>query len=346
MVIYLAAHRRRPSPSTTGRRRRPRRDFPNGIPGTGHAAVAVPGHGGGPDDGAAEVRHDEALAACSRRPSASPSRASWWRPRWPASSSTTSTTSRRTSRSRRSLCPGGLPIEAGATLKNPDLGGEPADDRRAAARTCSTAARSPTRSSPRWPRSGGVHHQGRPRGLQGHRARAGARPATAATTSCRRRRRSAASRSSRSCRSSTTSTCRRRRRFSPRYVHLVAEAMKRGFADYAAYRRRSRTSSTVPRRRCCSRRDYAKARAAEIDARRHHAEGRGRRSCQKHEPPSTTSLSVVDAQGNMVALTQTISDFFGAKVVVDGTGIILNNEMKNFSARGPTPWRPASGCAR
>jgi len=55
----------------------------------------------------------------------------------------------------------------------------------------------------------------------------------------------------------------------------------------------------------------------------------------REEPPSTTSLSVVDAQGNMVALTQTISDFFGAKVLVAGTGVILNNEMKNFSARGP-----------
>ena len=42
----------------------------------------------------------------------------------------------------------------------------------------------------------------------------------------------------------------------------------------------------------------------------------------------------------MVALTQTISDFFGAKVMVAGTGIILNNEMKNFSARGPNVIAP------
>ncbi|MCX6551107.1 MAG: gamma-glutamyltransferase, partial [Acidobacteria bacterium] len=46
--------------------------------------------------------------------------------------------------------------------------------------------------------------------------------------------------------------------------------------------------------------------------------------------PSTTSLSVVDKAGNMVALTQTLSGFFGARVVVSGTGIILNNEMGNF----------------
>ena len=43
----------------------------------------------------------------------------------------------------------------------------------------------------------------------------------------------------------------------------------------------------------------------------------------------------------MVALTQTISDFFGAKVVDRrAPGIILNNEMKNFSARGPNAMAP------
>jgi gamma-glutamyltranspeptidase/glutathione hydrolase len=41
-----------------------------------------------------------------------------------------------------------------------------------------------------------------------------------------------------------------------------------------------------------------------------------------------------------VALTQTLSDFFGAKVLVGGTGIILNNEMKNFGTRGPNAIAP------
>jgi gamma-glutamyltranspeptidase/glutathione hydrolase len=39
-------------------------------------------------------------------------------------------------------------------------------------------------------------------------------------------------------------------------------------------------------------------------------------------------------------LTQTISDFFGAKVMIAGTGIILNNEMKNFSKEGPNAIAP------
>ncbi len=41
-----------------------------------------------------------------------------------------------------------------------------------------------------------------------------------------------------------------------------------------------------------------------------------------------------------MVLTQTISDFFGAKVMVPGTGIILNNEVKNFSARGVNAMAP------
>ena len=50
-----------------------------------------------------------------------------------------------------------------------------------------------------------------------------------------------------------------------------------------------------------------------------------------YEPASTTHISVVDKDHNMVAITQTISSFFGAGVMVEGTGVILNNEMANFS---------------
>jgi gamma-glutamyltranspeptidase len=47
--------------------------------------------------------------------------------------------------------------------------------------------------------------------------------------------------------------------------------------------------------------------------------------------PSTTSFSVIDKDGNMITITQTINDFFGAGVVPDGTGIMMNNEMDDFS---------------
>jgi gamma-glutamyltranspeptidase/glutathione hydrolase len=51
------------------------------------------------------------------------------------------------------------------------------------------------------------------------------------------------------------------------------------------------------------------------------------------EGHSTTHLSVVDSAGNAVALTYTLNDWFGARVMAAGTGILLNDEMDDFSAK-------------
>lgn len=119
--------------------------------------------------------------------------------------------------------------------------------------------------------------------------------------------------------------------FSTTHVHLFAEAMRRGFADWSAFVG-DPGFVEVPVANLLSP-AYAKARAADI---RLDAISTKVAAGEPLKPtsPSTTSLSTVDKAGNMVALTQTISDFFGAKVAIEGTGIILNNEMKNFSARG------------
>ncbi len=55
------------------------------------------------------------------------------------------------------------------------------------------------------------------------------------------------------------------------------------------------------------------------------------------EGSTTTHISVVDAAGNAVSLTYTLNDWFGARVVAAGTGILLNDEMDDFSAKPGAP---------
>jgi gamma-glutamyltranspeptidase/glutathione hydrolase len=56
-----------------------------------------------------------------------------------------------------------------------------------------------------------------------------------------------------------------------------------------------------------------------------------------HEAPHTTHYSVVDAEGNAVAVTTTINDWFGSRVTADGLGFLLNDEMDDFSAKPGVP---------
>ena len=53
--------------------------------------------------------------------------------------------------------------------------------------------------------------------------------------------------------------------------------------------------------------------------------------------PSTTHFSVIDAKGNMVAATITLHFFFGSGLMVPGTGILLNNQMDDFSVKPGVP---------
>ncbi len=126
---------------------------------------------------------------------------------------------------------------------------------------------------------------------------------------------------------------------SPARIHLMVEAMKRGIADWRTFVA-DPNFVHVPVAGLLSKK-YAKSRAAEINPERISEEVlSGSPPSPRRHSPSTTSLSVVDRTGNVVALTQTISDFFGAKVMVKGTGIILNNEMDNFSAQGVNSLAP------
>lgn len=55
------------------------------------------------------------------------------------------------------------------------------------------------------------------------------------------------------------------------------------------------------------------------------------RDTQSNLMAHTTHLSVIDAEGNMAAMTNTLNHPFGSGIVVPGTGIVLNNEMADFS---------------
>jgi len=110
---------------------------------------------------------------------------------------------------------------------------------------------------------------------------------------------------------------------STEYVHLFAEAMKIAFADREAYMVDT-AFTEVPLAELTSK-EYAALRAVQIPA------GSGSYEAgELNEHGSTTSFSVVDKDGNMVACTITIGDFYGSKVAVEGYGFILNDEMYDF----------------
>jgi gamma-glutamyltranspeptidase/glutathione hydrolase len=56
-----------------------------------------------------------------------------------------------------------------------------------------------------------------------------------------------------------------------------------------------------------------------------------------HEGSNTTEYCIVDAAGNAVSVTYTLNDWFGAKRMAPGTGVVLNNEMDDFTARPGQP---------
>ena len=117
------------------------------------------------------------------------------------------------------------------------------------------------------------------------------------------------------------------------FVHFTTEAMKLVFADRAFWLG-DPAFAKVPRGLVGA--DYAKALAEKIRMERASAvvgHGTPERAYDEIFGKHTTHFSAADAEGNWVACTATINTGFGSKVVVPGTGIVLNNEMDDFSAQ-------------
>ncbi|VVE26902.1 gamma-glutamyltranspeptidase [Pandoraea commovens] len=56
-----------------------------------------------------------------------------------------------------------------------------------------------------------------------------------------------------------------------------------------------------------------------------------------HEGSNTTHYSIIDKDGNAVSVTYTLNDWFGAKVMANGTGVLLNDEMDDFTSKVGVP---------
>lgn len=123
---------------------------------------------------------------------------------------------------------------------------------------------------------------------------------------------------------------------SPLYIHYFCEALRFIFAD---------------RERYAGDPDFISIPAAELISKKYAAQVVSQIKSEsvlgsypwtkleekKSDKGSTTHLCVVDEEGNIVSLTQSINDFFGTGIVPEDTGFLLNNQMNDFS---PDPNSP------
>jgi gamma-glutamyltranspeptidase/glutathione hydrolase len=114
--------------------------------------------------------------------------------------------------------------------------------------------------------------------------------------------------------------------------HLMIEAMKRAYADRAAYLG-DPDRITVPVAGLTSKR-YAASLRAEINPDKATPASSGNPA--PHEGDNTTHFSVVDRDGNAVSNTYTLNFSYGVGLVAAGTGVLLNNEMDDFTAKPGT----------
>ncbi len=122
---------------------------------------------------------------------------------------------------------------------------------------------------------------------------------------------------------------------SERY-HLMAEAMRRAFADRAEFMGDS-DFVKVPVAGLIDKSYAAKLRSTiNLERASTSAEVRAGEPAG-HESEDTTHFTVVDAQGNAVANTYTLNNSYGSAAVAKGTGILLNDEMDDFAAKPGTP---------
>lgn len=118
--------------------------------------------------------------------------------------------------------------------------------------------------------------------------------------------------------------------------HLLAEAMRRSFADRAEFMA-DPDFQEVPVAKLIDK-SYAMQRGSSIDlTRASSSKDVGHGEVASKEGMDTTHFTVVDAAGNVVTNTYTINDLYGSRVTAKGTGVLLNDEMDDFTSRPGKP---------
>jgi gamma-glutamyltranspeptidase / glutathione hydrolase len=119
-------------------------------------------------------------------------------------------------------------------------------------------------------------------------------------------------------------------------IHLMAEAMKLAYADRSEYLG-DPDFVDVPVAALTSDAYAAHLRSLISLGRPRPAAEIGPGDLAPYESPETTHFSIVDAAGNAVANTYTLNFSYGTGLVAEGTGILLNNELDDFSAKPGVP---------
>ncbi|EEI9463687.1 gamma-glutamyltransferase [Salmonella enterica] len=119
-------------------------------------------------------------------------------------------------------------------------------------------------------------------------------------------------------------------------IQIMAEAEKYAYADRSEYLGDPDFVS-VPWQALTSK-AYAKSIAGQIDINKAKPSSEIRPGkLAPYESDQTTHFSVVDKDGNAVAVTYTLNTTFGTGIVAGNTGILLNNQMDDFSAKPGVP---------
>ncbi|AWN54661.1 gamma-glutamyltransferase [Methylobacterium sp. 17Sr1-1] len=118
-------------------------------------------------------------------------------------------------------------------------------------------------------------------------------------------------------------------------VHYEIEAMRHAYLDRNAYLG-DPDFVTNPVARLTDKAYADKIRAA-IDPKKAGISAELKPGSAPHEGSNTTHYSIVDSQGNAVSVTYTLNDWFGVRITAEGTGVLLNNEMDDFTAKVGVP---------